>query len=160
MGPVADTLHDDELSVDVRLVRALVDGALPEYASRPLSPLGSAGSSNALFRLGDELLVRLARQPGGSATIEKEARWLPQIGPLLPVSVPEIVAIGEPGLDYLERWSVVRWIHGNVPTVVDPRSEANKALGGLALKRFADSSAEQAMTYVQQSLTNEMSGAR
>jgi aminoglycoside phosphotransferase (APT) family kinase protein len=133
MGPVADTLHDDELQVDVRLVRALVDGALPEYASLPLSPLGSSGSSNALFRLGDELLVRLARQPGGSATIEKEARWLPQIGPLLPVSVPEIVAIGEPGLDYPERWSVVRWIDGNVPTVVDPRLEAKAARGSLAL---------------------------
>ena len=133
MGPVADTLHDDELPVDVRLVRALVDGALPEYASLPLSPLGSSGSSNALFRLGDELLVRLARQPGGSATIEKEARWLPQIGPLLPVSVPEIVAIGEPGVDYPERWSVVRWIDGNVPTVVDPRLEAKAARGSLAL---------------------------
>src|SRR5664279_4935888 len=100
MGPVSDTLHDDELRIDVRLVRALVDGALPEYASLPLSPLGSSGSSNALFRLGDELLVRLPRQPGGSATIEKEARWSPQIGPLLPVSVPEIVAMGEGSLGY------------------------------------------------------------
>jgi aminoglycoside phosphotransferase (APT) family kinase protein len=130
---MADTLHDDELRVDVRLVRALVDGALPEYASLPLSTLGFSGSSNALFRLGDEFLVRLPRQPGGSATIEKEARWLPEIGPLLPVSVPEIVAIGEPGLDYPERWSVVRWIDGDVPTVVDPRSEAKAACGSLAL---------------------------
>ena len=62
--PWADTLHDDALPVDVRLVRALVDGALPEYASLPLSPLGFSGSSDALFRLGDELLVRRARQPG------------------------------------------------------------------------------------------------
>ena len=129
---MADTLHDDELRVDVRLVRALVDRALPEYASLPLSPLDSSGSSNALFRLGDEFLVRLPRQPGGSTTIEKEARWLPQIGPLLPVSVPEIVAIGERGLDYPERWSVVRWIDGNVPTVVDPRSEVVAARGSLA----------------------------
>ena len=85
-GPVAVTLHDDELRVDVRLVRALVDGAFPEYASLPLSPLGSSGSSNTLLRLGDEFLIRIPRQPGGSATIEKEARWLPQIGPLLPAS--------------------------------------------------------------------------
>ena len=115
--PVADTFHDDELRIDVRLVRALVDGAFPEFASLPLSPHGSSGSSNALFRLGEELLVRLPRQPGGSAAIEKEARWLPQVGPLLPVSVPEIVAVGERGLGYPERWSVVRWIDGDVPTV-------------------------------------------
>jgi aminoglycoside phosphotransferase (APT) family kinase protein len=90
----------------------------------PLGPLRASGSSNALFRLGDELLVRLPRQPGGSATIEKEARWLPQIGPLLPVSVPEVVAIGEPDLGYPERWSVVYWLEGDVPTVVDPVSDS------------------------------------
>ena len=133
MSAVVDNLHDDELRVDVRLVRALVDGALPEYASLPLSPLGSSGSSNALFRLGDEFLVRLPRQPGGSATIEKEARWLPQIGPLLPVSVPEIVAIGGPGMRYPEHWSIVRWIEGQVPAVVDPRSESTSTRVSLAL---------------------------
>lgn len=113
-------LHDDELLIDVRLVRALVDRDLPAFASVPLSALGASGSTNALFRLGDELLVRIPRQPGGSATIEKEARWLPQIGPLLPVSVPEIVALGDPGFGYPERWSVVRWIEGEVPPVLDP----------------------------------------
>jgi len=129
---MTDTFHDDELWVDVRLVRALLDDALPEFESLPLSPLGSTGSSNALFRLGNELLVRLPRQPGGSAIIEKEAQWLPQIGPLLPVSVPEIVAIGEPSKGYPERWSVVRWIDGDVPAVVDPRSEPTAARVRLA----------------------------
>ena len=37
------------------------------------APLRSSGSSNALFRLGNDLLVRLPRQPGGGATIEKES---------------------------------------------------------------------------------------
>ena len=126
-------LHDDEFLIEVRLVRALVDRALPECASLPLSPLPASGSSNALFRLGDELLVRLPRQPGGSATIEKEARWLPQIGPLLPVPVPQVVALGEPDLGYPERWSVVYWLDGDVPTVVDPGSDA--ALTRRALAR-------------------------
>jgi aminoglycoside phosphotransferase (APT) family kinase protein len=129
---VAGRLHDDEFLIDVRLVRALVDRALPECASLSLSPLRASGSSNALFRLGGELLVRLPRQPGGSATIEKEARWLPQIGPLLPVSVPEVVAIGEPDLGYPERWSVVNWLDGDVPTVVGPGSDAAPTRRALA----------------------------
>jgi len=124
MGAVTEPLHDDEFLIDLTLVRDLVDRAVPEWSSLPLSRLRASGSSNALFRLGDELLVRLPRQPGGSATIEKEARWLPQIGPLLPVSVPEVVAVGEPGLGYPERWSVMRWLEGNVPTVADPASHA------------------------------------
>jgi aminoglycoside phosphotransferase (APT) family kinase protein len=129
---VTDPLHEDEFLIDLSLVRALVGRALPECASLPLSPLPASGSSNALFRLGDELLIRLPRQPGGSATIEKEAHWLPQIGPLLPVSVPEVVAVGEPDLGYPERWSVVRWLEGDVPTVVDPASRAASTRPALA----------------------------
>lgn len=112
------SLHDDELVIDVPLVRALVARDLPGCASLPLRPLATSGSSNALFRLGDDLLVRLPRQPGGSATIAKEARWLPVVAPLLPARVPEVVALGEPGLGYPEAWSVVRWIDGAVPAVV------------------------------------------
>lgn len=109
-------LHEDELPIDVALVRALVDDQLPAYARLPLTPMGASGSDNALFRLGDGLLVRVPRQPGGSRTIDREARWLPVVGPLLPVPVPEVVAVGEPALGYPERWSVVRWIDGSTPT--------------------------------------------
>jgi len=115
---VTDLLHDDEIPIDLNLVRALVDRAFPGYASLSLRRLGASGSSNALFRLGDELLVRLPRQPGGTATIEKEARWIPQMASLLPVSLPEIVAVGESDLGYPERWSIVRWLDGYVPSVV------------------------------------------
>ena len=113
-------LHSDEIPIDVELVRGLVSRAMPAYADAPVHRLASSGSTNALFRLGGDLLVRLPRQPGGSATISKEATWLPVLGPLLPVSVPEVVAVFEPDHAYPERWSVVRWIEGAHPEVVDP----------------------------------------
>ena len=116
-------LHAVELLIDRSLVRALVDRALPRYAALPLTPLLSSGSSNALFRLGDDLLVRLPRQPGGSATIDKEARWTPLIASALPVAVPEIVGVGEPDFGYPERWSVVGWIEGEVPATLDSGAE-------------------------------------
>ena len=111
------TLHEDEIAIDLTLVRALVDRELPDLAGRALRPLEASGSDNALFRLGADLLVRLPRQPGGSRTIEKEVRWLPHVAPALPVAAPEVVAVGEPGLGYPERWSVVRWIDGAHPDV-------------------------------------------
>jgi aminoglycoside phosphotransferase (APT) family kinase protein len=129
---VADPLHEDEIPIDTRLVRALVDRAFPDWEALPLRRLGSSGSTNALFRLGDDLLVRLPRQPGGTATIEKEARWLPRIGPLLPVGVPDVVAVGEPGLGYTERWSIVRWLDGHTPTVVEPGRSADPPRSYLA----------------------------
>ena len=110
-------MHADEHPIDVPLVRGLVDAARPEWAGLPLSPLSRSGSSNALFRLGEELVVRLPRQPGGSATVEKEARWLPWVAPALRVRVPEVVAVGRPGGGYPERWSVLRWLDGEVPEV-------------------------------------------
>ena len=125
-------LHADEIPIDDDLVRGLVGRAMPAHADAPVRRLTASGSTNALFRLGDELLVRLPRQPGGSATISKEAAWLPVIGPLLPVSVPEVVAVFEPDLDYPEHWSVVSWIEGTHPEVVDPGTPDDPRREGLA----------------------------
>ena len=112
----------DEIPIDAELVRGLVRRAMPAHADAPVRRLASSGSTNALFRLGDELLVRLPRQPGGSASISKEVTWLPVLRPLLPVAVPEVVAVFEPDHAYPERWSVVRWIDGAHPAVVDPHT--------------------------------------
>lgn len=111
-------LHDDELTVDLDLVRALLGDLRPEWARLPVERLAATGSTNALFRVGDDLLARVPRQPDGSATIEKEARWLPYVGAALPVAVSEVVAVGGPGHGYPERWSLVRWIDGEHPPVV------------------------------------------
>ncbi|MGH3475832.1 MAG: aminoglycoside phosphotransferase family protein [Nocardioidaceae bacterium] len=110
------TLHDNELPIDDDLVRRMIADQLPEHAGAPVRRLGASGSSNALFRLGDEFLVRVPRQPGGSATILKEARWLSYLADALPAGVPEIVALGQPAHGFPENWSVVRWVDGEHPT--------------------------------------------
>ena len=33
----------------------------------------------------------------------------------LPVTLPEVVAVGRPGFGYPERWAVTRWIEGDHP---------------------------------------------
>jgi aminoglycoside phosphotransferase (APT) family kinase protein len=133
LGPwMARALHSDEIPIDAELVRRLVGRRMPAHADAPIRRLTSSGSTNALFRLGDELLVRLPRQPGGSASISKEAVWLPVLRPLLPVAVPEVVAVFEPDRDYPERWSVVRWIEGGHPEVVDPNTSVDPRREDLA----------------------------
>jgi aminoglycoside phosphotransferase (APT) family kinase protein len=121
------TLHTDELPVDETLVAHLVADQLPEHARLPVRRLASSGSTNALFRLGDDLLVRLPRQPGGSESILKEARWLPLLGQALPVAVPQVVAVGEPSDGFPESWSVVRWVEGEHPRRVGPGPRAGIA---------------------------------
>lgn len=105
-------LHADELAVDLSLARRLVDAASPAWAGLELRSASSSGSSNALFRLGDDLVVRLPRQPGGGTTIAKEATWLPLVSRSVDVTVPEVVHLGEPGFGYSEQWAVTRWRAG------------------------------------------------
>jgi aminoglycoside phosphotransferase (APT) family kinase protein len=118
---VSHILHEDEIPIDLDLVRALVDTQFPHYADLPLTRLGASGSTNALFRLGDDLLVRLPRQPGNGASIEQEQRWSGEFGPRLPVAVPQILAIGEPDHGYRERWSIVGWLDGEHPLACGPK---------------------------------------
>lgn len=129
---MTDALHVDEIPIDAELVGRLVSRVMPTYADAPIRRLASSGSTNALFRLGADLLVRLPRLPGGSETIAKEARWLPVLGPLLPVPVPQVVAVFDPDCDYPERWSVIRWIAGAHPVVVDPQTPVDSGREELA----------------------------
>lgn len=105
-------LHADELPIDLALVRQLVDRAFPEYVEDALRHMNDSGSSNALFRLGNDKMVRLPRQPGGGASIDKEASWLPYVAPRVSVEVPAVVGVGEPDLDYPESWAITTWLHG------------------------------------------------
>lgn len=136
-------MHDDEIPVDEALVVRLLAGLSPAYAGLPLRRFTSSGSTNALFRLGDDLLVRVPRQPGGTSTIEKERRWLPYVAPHLPVPVPEVVAVGSPSADYPESWSVVRFLGGGPPALPrpsePPRHDLARDLAAVvvALRRLA-----------------------
>lgn len=123
-------LHADELHIDIALVRQLVDRAFPEYVEDVLRHMSDSGSSNALFRLGNDKLVRLPRQPGGGASIDKEASWLPYVAPRVTVELPAVVGVGEPDLGYPERWAITTWLNGNRPSTprTIPRDSGNSGL--------------------------------
>jgi aminoglycoside phosphotransferase (APT) family kinase protein len=54
-------MHTDELHTDAALVRRLLAGQFPQWAALPIAPVASAGTDNALYRLGDDMVVRLPR---------------------------------------------------------------------------------------------------
>src|SRR5580692_11747245 len=101
-------MHRDEVAIDEKLVRHLVATQFPDLADRSLSIVEPWGTDNAIWRLGDDLVVRLPRVRRVMAQVELEATWLPRLAPHLPVSVPEPIAIGEPGEGYPYRWAVHR----------------------------------------------------
>jgi aminoglycoside phosphotransferase (APT) family kinase protein len=105
-------MHADELAIDEPLVRRLLAEQFPEWAGLPLERVEPSGTVNAIYRLGDELAVRLPRVVRWSLGDDRELEWLPRLAPLLPLAIPIPLAVGEPAEDYPCRWSVVTWLEG------------------------------------------------
>jgi aminoglycoside phosphotransferase (APT) family kinase protein len=109
-------MHADEVDVDVRLVRSLVAAQLPEWSRLPVEPVLPRGTDNALYRLGEELVVRLPRTPRTEVALRSEREWLPRLAPHLPLEAPAPLADGEPGEGYPFRWAVYTWLDGENAT--------------------------------------------
>lgn len=105
-------MHSDELEIDEALVHRLLVEQLPEWAELPLSRVEPAGTDNAIFRLGDELSVRLARRKGPTTPGGDELAWLPKLAPQLPLEIPVPVAQGRPTGEYPWFWDVYTWVEG------------------------------------------------
>ena len=99
--------------MDEALVHRLLVAQLPALAELPLRIVEPWGTDNAIWRLGEELVVRLPRIGWAASQPDKEARWLPQLAPELMVAIPVPVAIGEPSEEYPFRWAVHRWLPGH-----------------------------------------------
>jgi aminoglycoside phosphotransferase (APT) family kinase protein len=105
-------MHADEFPIDAELVRRLVSDQLPEWADLPMRRVASAGTDNAMVRIGDGLVARLPRIEGAVAGIEKEQRVLPQLAGRLPFAIPRIQGIGRPDGSFPWTWTVLEWIEG------------------------------------------------
>lgn len=110
-------MHRDELELSEPLVRRLVGEQFPEWRELPLRRVEPEGTVNAIFRLGDELAVRLPRRDGPTAPGSKELDWLPRLATLLPVDVPVPVAQGRPAAGYPWFWEVHTWVAGGTAPV-------------------------------------------
>jgi aminoglycoside phosphotransferase (APT) family kinase protein len=108
-------MHADELQTDVSLVRRLLAGQFPKWAELPLERVPSAGTDNALYRLGDDMVARLPRIHWAVGAVAKDFRWLPALAPLLPVEVPVPLAKGDPAEGYPWEWGVYPWLEGENP---------------------------------------------
>lgn len=119
-----------DLTIDEELVRSLLREQHPDLAGLRLRPV-AAGWDNRLWRLGDELAVRLPRTPRAPSLLRKEQRWLPVLAPRLPLPVPVPVRAGEPSARFPKPWTIAIWVPGE-PGDRASISRAHHAAGVLA----------------------------
>src|SRR5215216_4629259 len=88
-----------EFAIDSALVAGLLADQHPDLAPLPLHAI-DAGWDNALFRLGDQLAVRLPRRAIAAPLIINEQTWLPRLSDQLTLPIPAPIRIGAPARGY------------------------------------------------------------
>ncbi len=111
-----------EVPIDAALVAALLADQHPDLAHLPLRE-AEAGWDNAMFRLGEQLAVRLPRRQLAAPLIVGEQTWLPLLAGGLTLPVPAPLRRGLPGRGYPWRWSVVPWLPGGPADLHEPAPE-------------------------------------
>ncbi len=115
-----------EVDVDAALVTSLLAEQHPDLAALEVRWF-SEGWDNTLWRLGEDLAVRLPRRELAAALVEHEQRWLPEFAPRLPLRIPAPVRVGVPSQGYPWHWSVVPFLEGRPASLAPPRDPAQSA---------------------------------
>lgn len=105
-------MHKDGIDIDLSLVKQLITSQFPRWQELSLQLVEDAGTDNAIYRLGDDMVVRIPRIEKAAAHIEKEYQWLPKLAPHLPLAIPMPLEKGNPADGYPWQWSVYRWLEG------------------------------------------------
>lgn len=120
-----------EIEITAELVRDLLRDQHPDLADRPVR-LGARGWDNQLWRLGDDLAVRLPwATESADELLRKEHTWLPALAPRLPLPVPVPQRLGEPSARFPHTWIVTTWVPGE-PADRAPVTRGAEAADALA----------------------------
>jgi aminoglycoside phosphotransferase (APT) family kinase protein len=111
-------MHADQADITTAVVTGLVAAQFPRWRDLPVRQVPSDGTVNALFRAGDDIVLRFPLRVGGDekhrAELLAEQDATRRIAGHLPLAVPEPLGLGYPGPGYAGFWSAYRWIPGEV----------------------------------------------
>ena len=102
-----------DIFLDEHLVRRLVRSQHPDLGEQELR-LVANGWDNDLYRLGDDLVVRLPRRKVAVPLIANEQRWLPSIAERVSVAVPTPVRVGVASDEFPWPWTITPWFEGTI----------------------------------------------
>jgi aminoglycoside phosphotransferase (APT) family kinase protein len=125
-------MHADYFHFDEADVRRLLAEQVPRLAELPLRRVESSGTDNAIYRLGDELVVRIPRRASAVALLKKELDWLPSLDGL-PLEVPRLRFRGSADLGMVCDFGILDWMEGQI---AQPQNIADPHAAAFALAAF------------------------
>ena len=105
-------MHEGQVPTSVELVHELLQEQFPQWADRTITAVLSAGTDHDLYRLGDDLAVRLPRIGWAASQPAMDYTWMPRLAKHLPLRIPRPTALGRPTADYPFEWLVCEWLPG------------------------------------------------
>lgn len=121
---MGDLVFEDELA------RSLLSAQHPDLAGLELRAV-NGGWDNQMWRLGEDLALRLPRTERAPELLEKEHLWIPELAHRLPLPVPIPVRVGEPSELFPDMWIVSTWVPGE-PADLAPVERGDHAAETLA----------------------------
>lgn len=104
--------EEGQIDIGIDIAVHLLTTQFPHWSDLPIAPIKSGGTDNALFSLGEDMVIRLPRATWATQQVDKEQEWLPRLAPQLPLAIPVPLAHGKPDELYPWSWSVYKWIEG------------------------------------------------
>ena len=134
-------MHEGEVTVDAALVRNMISEQFPQWSQLEVKKIRPSGTVNTIYRLGDEMYVRLPRLETGVSALQKELQWLPHLVDKVTLSVPSPIAQGDPTDEYPFHWAVYKWLHGETFNLelIDAIDTAKRLANFVSQLRMVDS---------------------
>ncbi len=133
-------MHANEALINAGQVKRLISSQFPVWQQLKLRPIPYTGTDNAIFRLGEEMVIRLPRIHWAAEQPESESQWLPLLAPHLPLSIPKPIRLGAPEFGYPWKWSIHQWLQGEsaltMPVNNPGEAALSLALFVCAMRRF------------------------
>lgn len=104
-------IPEAEVDVDTELAKRLLTDQHADLADLPVIEVAN-GWDNVIFRIGDDLALRVPRRKMAAQLVAHEQEWLPRLAPDLPLTIPAPLRVGVPTEFFPWHWSILPWLPG------------------------------------------------
>lgn len=133
-------MHDDQVHIELDLARDLIRDQFPQFGDEKITALASAGTVNAIFRIGSRYAARFPLRLMGATEcatlLRAEAAAMNELRQCCPFPSPQPIGVGRPSPAYPMPWLVQSWVEGETAT---PDGLSGSAAFSLDLARLVTS---------------------